>query len=58
MKSRKNFREKLKKDGSLNEKFPGSVEKQKEYLEKEGHSIVRKGKKYKVLNFEGSLVEL
>ena len=48
----------LKNDGSLNEKFPGGTEKQKEYLEKEGHSIIRKGEKYKVLNFEGSLVEL
>lgn len=48
----------LKNDGSLYEKFPGGVEKQIEYLEKEGHSITKKGKKYRVLNFEGSLVEL
>jgi len=36
----------LKKDGVLNEKFPGGIESQKTRLEAEGHSIIQKGKRY------------
>jgi len=39
----------LKSDGSLNEKYPGGVKNQKKLLEKEGHKIIKKGKKYLVL---------
>jgi len=46
----------IRDDGSLNEKFPGGAERQKVYLEKEGHTIVKKGKKLKVLDFEKFLV--
>jgi alkylated DNA nucleotide flippase Atl1 len=46
----------LKSGGFLNEKYPGGIEAQKIFLEKEGHRVVEKGKKYQVLNFEKSLV--
>ena len=35
----------LKNDGELNKKYPGGIERQKELLEKEGHIIVKKGKR-------------
>lgn len=35
----------LKADGELNPKYPGGVEAQKEKLEAEGHTIIRKGRK-------------
>ena len=41
----------LKKDGALNEKFPGGTESQKHRLEAEGHKIVQKGKRYFVENY-------
>lgn len=46
----------IKNDGELNAKYPGGLEKQKELLEKEGHSIIRKGKSYYVKNFETKLI--
>ncbi len=42
----------LKADGSLNEKFPGGVELQAKRLRNEGFKIVKKGRKYKVENYE------
>ena len=48
----------LKTGGVLNPKYPGGVEKQRELLEKEGHKIVQKGKKYVVLDYEKALVKL
>ncbi|MBU0488414.1 MAG: MGMT family protein [Bacteroidetes bacterium] len=36
----------LKTNGEINEKFPGGIEGQVQLLEQEGHSIIRKGKKY------------
>lgn len=39
----------LKTGGFLNEKYPGGVEGQKELLEKEGHKVVKKGKKCQIL---------
>ncbi len=47
----------LKEGGVLNEKFPGGVEKQMELLKAEGHKIIKKGKKYKVVEYERSLIE-
>jgi uncharacterized protein (UPF0216 family) len=41
--------------GELNQKFPGGAERQKELLEKEGHIVIRKGKKYYIKNFEDNL---
>lgn len=47
----------VKAGGVLNEKYPGGAERQKEMLEKEGHKIVKKGKKYVVIDFEKYLLE-
>ena len=46
----------LKADGVINEKYPGGVEKQKELLEKEGHRVAQKGKKYIVVDYQESLL--
>lgn len=35
----------LKTNGELNAKYPGGIEAQKELLEKEGHTIIQKGRK-------------
>ncbi len=43
----------LKNNYELNEKYPQGVEKQKELLEKEGHTIIKKGKKYYVKDYSG-----
>jgi len=48
----------LKTGGVINEKYPGGVEAQKRILEKEGHKVVQKGKKYFVLDYERSLAEI
>lgn len=48
----------LKTTGEINPKYPGGVEAQKKLLEKEGHKIIQKGKKYIVLDFEKYLVKL
>lgn len=48
----------LKANGELNPKYPGGMEAQKEMLEKEGHTIVQKGRtniKYYVKNYEQAL---
>ena len=45
----------LKKDGELNEKYPEGVEGQKKRLEMEGHSVIQKGKRYFVKDYERSL---
>ncbi len=34
----------LKKDGELNEKYPGGIEVQKALLEEEGHEVLKKGR--------------
>ena len=47
----------LKTGGVLNEKYPGGVEAQKLRLAQEGHTVVKKGKKYAVLNYEKSLIQ-
>ena len=45
----------IKSNGELNIKYPGGIEVQKEKLESEGHSIINKGKKYYVENYEEKL---
>ena len=45
----------LKTGGVLNEKYPGGAEGQKKLLEKEGHKVVAKGKKFAVADFEKRL---
>jgi alkylated DNA nucleotide flippase Atl1 len=42
----------LKKDGQLNEKFPDGIEGQKARLEAEGHTVIQKGKRSFVQNYE------
>ncbi|MCD6318811.1 MGMT family protein [Candidatus Aerophobetes bacterium] len=48
----------LKTGGVINEKYPGGVEAQRKLLEKEGHKIIQKGKKYIVVDFEKYLVKI
>ena len=48
----------LKTGGEINPKYPGGVEAQKKLLEREGHTVVQKGKKYVVANYERSLTKL
>jgi hypothetical protein len=46
----------LRTGGELNEKFPGGIQHQRELLENEGHHISIKRNKYKVENYEFSLI--
>jgi alkylated DNA nucleotide flippase Atl1 len=51
----------IKNNGELNPKYPGGIEKQKELLEKEGHSFIKKGRKhirYVVKDFEKKVITL
>ena len=51
----------LKANGELNAKYPGGMEAQKEMLEKEGHTVVQKGRtniKYYVKDYEQALFAL
>ncbi|HHW47353.1 MAG TPA: methylated DNA-protein cysteine methyltransferase [Clostridiaceae bacterium] len=48
----------LKKDGELNEKYPGGIDGQKLRLEMEGHTIIQKGKRYFVKDYEEKLFEI
>ena len=45
----------LKKGGQLNEKFPDGIEGQKTRLEAEGHTVIQKGKRCLVENYEKKL---
>jgi len=48
----------LKTGGEINEKYPGGVDAQKKLLEKEGHKVVQKGKRYVVSDYEKSLAKI
>jgi len=48
----------LKTKGVINAKYPGGVEGQTRLLEKEGHKVIQKGKKYIVADYEKSLIKL
>ena len=48
----------LKTGGVLNPKYPGGVEDLKKHLEAEGHTVIQKGKKLVVADYEESLIEL
>lgn len=51
----------LKANGELNAKYPGGVEAQKEMLEKEGHTVIQKGRtniRYYVRDYEKALFTL
>ena len=45
----------LKNNGELNLKFPGGIESHKGLLEREGHSIMNKGKRLFVKDYESQL---
>ncbi|MCL2831983.1 MAG: MGMT family protein [Treponema sp.] len=47
----------LKKDGQLSEKFPDGIEGQKIRLEAEGHTVIQKGKRFLVENYEKKLFQ-
>lgn len=51
----------LKANGELNPKYPGGVEAQKEMLEKEGHTVLQKGRsniKFYVKDYEQKIFSL
>lgn len=51
----------LKSNGELNSKYPGGIEAQKEKLEAEGHTVIKKGRtniRYYVKDYEKVLFEL
>jgi len=45
----------LKTKGEINDKYPGGLKKQTELLEKEGHKILAKGKKFFVKDYHKAL---
>ena len=48
----------LKAGGVINEKYPGGPEAQRRLLEREGHTVVQKGKKYVVPDYQRHLVQI
>jgi hypothetical protein len=48
----------LKTDGYLNEKYPGGQEAHKRLLEGENFTVIARGKRYKVVNYEKYLMKL
>lgn len=48
----------LKEGGVINEKYPGGPEGQRAMLEKEGHTVIAKGKKLVVKDYEKSRAEI
>lgn len=51
----------LKANGELNAKYPGGIEAQRELLEKEGHTVIQKGRtniRYYVKDYEQALFSL
>ncbi len=48
----------LKTGGEINHKYPGGIQAQKKLLEKEGHKVIQKGRKYIVADFEKNLIKL
>lgn len=45
----------LKVGGQLNEKYPGGIEGLRKQLEAEGHTVIQKGKRFLVQDFEKAL---
>ncbi len=48
----------LKKNGELNESYPGGIEAQRLQLELEGHTVILKGKRYFVQDYKQQLCTL
>jgi alkylated DNA nucleotide flippase Atl1 len=47
----------LKTGGVLNEKYPGGIARQKQRLKAEGHSVIKRGERYVVVDIEESLFD-
>ena len=47
----------LKTGGVLNEKYPGGIARQKQRLKAEGHSVIKRGERYVVVDIEKSLFD-
>jgi len=47
----------LKGKGELNPKYPGGIELQKKYLKSEGHTVVQKGRRLIVENYEQYVIK-
>ncbi len=47
----------LKNGGELNPKYPGGIKQQQSALESEGHTIIQKGKRFFVKDYEKKLVK-
>lgn len=61
MKSNLHYWRTIKNNGELNSKYPGGAERQKKLLEKEGHAIIKRGRKhikYYVKDFEKKVISL
>jgi len=48
----------LKKDGELNERYPGGIDAHRMRLETEGHKVVQKGKRHFVVDYQNALHEI
>jgi Predicted methylated DNA-protein cysteine methyltransferase len=48
----------LKAKGELNEKYPGGIDAQKQLLEMDGCTVIQKGKRFFVKDYENGLVNL
>jgi alkylated DNA nucleotide flippase Atl1 len=48
----------LKAKGELNEKYPDGIDGQKLMLETEGHTVIQKGKRYFVQDYENALFDI
>lgn len=48
----------LKKDGELNEKYPGGIDGQKFRLESEGHTVIQRGERYFVKDYQDTFLDL
>jgi hypothetical protein len=46
----------LKTGGELNPKYPGGIEDQRARLQLEGHTVIQKGEKFIVADYEKSLI--
>jgi len=46
----------LKEGGEINPKYPGGIEHQKKILEREGHTVIKKGARFSVMDYEKKLV--
>lgn len=48
----------LKSGGELNPKYPGGIDNQKKILEKEGHTVIQKGKKHIVQDYKKAVIDI